>query len=125
MVKIFPKLEHLAAPAFICGPVIASELVESLQSLAITDRRYDTTGPNLETMAAAAGRMPKVRKFALCAEPVEVINTGTLKNLLSAMPSLGDLKFETSLDDPVCSIFILCVFETQPITNISASARAR
>ncbi|KAF8595646.1 hypothetical protein BDV93DRAFT_611307 [Ceratobasidium sp. AG-I] len=102
IVKLFPCLEHLTAPAFICGPVLASELANSLQSLAVTDERYDSTGPNLETMAMAARLMPQLKRLVLHAQPDDdgPVSTATLNTLLSAMPFLEDLELNTPLDHP-------------------------
>ncbi|KAF8595647.1 hypothetical protein BDV93DRAFT_611308 [Ceratobasidium sp. AG-I] len=100
MVEVFPCLEHLIAPAFICEPVIASELAGALQSLTIYDEFYDEIGPNLETMATAARPMPKLKRLIFHAEREDSFSAGMLKILLGTTPFLVDLELNTSLDQP-------------------------
>lgn len=106
MVSLFPSLKHLDAPAFICGPVVASRIADQLESLAILDEQIESSGPNIKTVAAAARSLPTLKRFALQADRVDSIEVEPLKALVCVAPVLEELEFRAPLDEPVRLIFV-------------------
>ena len=101
MATLFPSLRHLEAACFLCGPIVSSTLADQLESLTVTDRSYESSGPNLETVAQAARTLPKLKKIVLYAEQHDTIEVEPIKNLVRSAPVLEELEFRLPLDKPV------------------------
>lgn len=101
MAELLPSLKHLEAPAFFCGPVLASSLADKIETVGVLDGRFDSTGPNLNTIAEGVASLPKLRKLALHTEDSDPIEVEPLKILLSAAPALEELELRIPLDEPV------------------------
>lgn len=107
LAALFPSLVHLAAPAYLCGPLMASKLADQLESVAVLDDWYDSTGPDTIAEGIQGMKLSKLQKLAFHVEKEDSIEVEALKVVIGAAPGLEELEFRIPLDEPVG---LLCLF---------------
>ncbi|CUA71253.1 hypothetical protein RSOLAG22IIIB_09420 [Rhizoctonia solani] len=91
MLRLFPSLKHLEGPAFLCSPIIKSNVGQKVESLVVNDV-WAGKKDWIADMVIGLREMPKLLRLQLYSEdPEDVIDPLALDNLLRTTPLLETL----------------------------------